>query len=72
MEGYGRVRNSYPAPPGPSDAKLVAMMIEYRAGERVTIATRIAVLLEGIWVRNPERDSHPPLTRAVRFNVNRG
>jgi hypothetical protein len=70
--GIWRVRNSYPAPPGPPDAKLVAMMIEHRAGEHAIIATRVAVLLEGIRVRYPELDAHLPKTRAVKFNVNRG
>jgi hypothetical protein len=70
--GVWRVRNSYPARPAPPDAKLVGLMIEHRAGERAIIATRIAVVLEGIRVRFPELDAHIPRTRAVKLNVKRG
>jgi hypothetical protein len=70
--GVWRVRNSYPALPGPSDAKLVAIMTEHRAGEHVIIATRIAVLLEGVPVRFPELRDSIPRTRAVKLNVKRG
>jgi hypothetical protein len=70
--GVWRVRNSYPALPGPLDAKLVAVMIEHRAGEHAIIATRIALQLEGMRLRHPELDSYIPRTTAVKLNVNRG
>jgi hypothetical protein len=70
--GIWRVRNVDPEPPSPADAKLLAILIEYYAEQRVIVATRIAVVLEGIRLRYPELDSHLPRTRAVKFNVGHG
>lgn len=70
--GVWRVRNVDPAPPSPADAKLISIMIEYRAESDVIIATRIALLLEGIRFRFPELATHIPSTTAVKLNAKRG
>jgi len=70
--GVWCVRNTAPASPEPADAKLVAIMIQYHAKEQVIVATRIALLLEGIRVRFPELSSLIPRTTAVKLNVGRG
>lgn len=70
--GVWCVRNTAPASPGPADAKLVAIMIQYHAKDQVIVATRIALLLEGIRVRFPELSPLIPRTAAIKLNVGRG